>query len=370
MTGPDKQTPYPATSKYEDLAYHYLTSEPSIIVSDRTGEVRFGNDADYQKFVDSGASVAEYLDNRERQALVDEFERHMPPGDFSLPVGVAEALSAAISRLQEYSRKKVLETDTTDDERYELMRGERDLSNAFAGIVTALDLYDPDGGIANNSTNYDYFLDTHAWYMKGRRGRNGGYVSTYEVCNDTYYPDDEDHASELSSIRAFATEHGVDEQWPDEFHHPAKLEIRVDPAKRIEFVYTPMAESAKSRHASTSEVVARDGKTRVYENESLSIRIDLDPTSPSGIALDIGRNEYDGERDGKRMRRNADLLGGLLARTSETGSHEYTGLTPDMADEFKVFAEKFAVQLDLQHKEFRASKRRQGLAQAGLRLVS
>ena len=218
--------------------------------------------------------------------------------------------------------------------------------------------------------NSDYFLYTHAWYQSGRRGRHGGFIAEYIVCNDTYSPDDEDHDDVLEELKEEGQRYGGEELWPDEFHKSAKLEIRVDPLKRIEFIYTPEATTAMQRHASKSKVV-REGVERHYENNALSIRIDLDPTAPNGVALDVGRSEYDGQREGQHMVRSADLLGSVLSRTSETGSHEYAGFTEAMAEQFMTFAEQLSVQLSLQHDEYQeVLKQHQKLGHSTLRVAS
>lgn len=364
MTTTNETKPYPATSTYELNAFYGLGGK---YVSDATGEVRFTKPADYETFVESGLSVAEYLDEHDRQILVGSLRNRLPNGDVGDAIGIA--LGSVLARLQDYSRERVGQ-DITDTERYELMRGERELNCALAGIVVALDLYSPHEVELGVKPDEDYFLDTHAWYESGKRARNSGYLAEYDVCSDLYYPDEEDHADELTALRQDAEHYGEEELWPDEFHHPGKLEIRVNPAKRIEFVYTPSIQVAQRRHASRSEVTTNDGRTRAYDNNSLSIRVDLDPTAPAGIALDVGRSEYEGERDGRRMSRNADLLGSLLSRTAETGSHEYSGFSKKSAEQFREFAERFAIQLDLQQKEYSLTLTRKSLSLAALRQVA
>ena len=357
---------YTASPEYADTARFNLMSwqNDGLYVSDPTGEVCFNSIDELEAFKKSDVTVADFLDERERAAVVKALRFRLPAGE--LGNGVAKAVDAVLSRLQLYSRETVANTGTSDEERYELMRSERDVKFAFSGIIKALDINAGDDEQAHHESDGDYFLDTHAWYVKGTRGRNSGYNAEYVVCNDTYHPDDEDHSDILYELKKEAELiDGVD-LWPDEFHHPAKLEIRIDPTKRIEFIYTPEIETARQRHYSHSEVV-RNGNTKYYDSSSLSIRIDIDPTAPHGIALDVGRSAY----EGSKMTRSADLVGSVLSRTSQTGSHEYTGFTEGMDAEFRIFAEQLSVQLNLQHKEHEAAIRRsQLLAQSGLKRVS
>ena len=200
----------------------------------------------------------------------------------------------------------------------------------------------------NLGTGTSYADDTHAWHSTGRKSRNGGYNAEYTVCSDEYDPDDVDHAEQVAAL-------GDGDDWPDEFHHPGKLQIRIDPGARIEFIYTPQIETAKARHESRATVTHGDRES-VYDNHSLSIRLDLDHSAPYGIALDIGRSAYDGGKNGRHLTRDADLLGGVFESIEAQGSHEYTGFDESSAALFRDFAERFALQLYLQQKNIRAFK--------------
>ena len=131
--------------------------------------------------------------------------------------------------------------------------------------------------------------------------------------------------------------------------------MRVDPERRIEFVYTPELESAQNRHLSHATTV-QGGVERIYSNSALSIRIDLDSTAPHGVALDIGRSTYEGEKDGRSLHRDSDLLGSVFDEIGDQGSHEYAGFGEGASQEFKNFAERLAIQLDLQNKEIQRVK--------------
>lgn len=103
--------------------------------SDGTGEVVFSSTSQRDDFLRRGITAAEYLDEVQRTALVHSTIDRLPEGGMS--ASVATAIEAVLDRLQAYSRDKVSQLDTTDEERHELMRGERDLSAALTGIVRA-----------------------------------------------------------------------------------------------------------------------------------------------------------------------------------------------------------------------------------------
>lgn len=285
----------------------------------------------------------------------------MPHG--GLQESITTALATIVTRQLQAVREKKLTGDLSSAEELDLLRSLRDVEFALAGITKSLDLYSPLG------SNPEEPYGSRAWYQTGRKGRNSGFVSMYNVCNDEFEPDTDDHRSVLDKIDHDAELSMGYDLWPDEFHHPAKVEIRVDPQSRIEFKYIPEIETAKSRHFSHSEVSDEKG-VRVYEESALSIRIDLDPKAPNGIALDLGRSPYEGGRNGRNLTRTGDLVGLVLMSDDRTGSHEYTGFDDESAQKFRNFAERFAVQLDLQKKEFILGSRRGSLAEVALRATS
>ncbi len=327
-----------------------------VCVTDVNGSLMFDNESDFKEFLKLDVGTTEYRNFQGCKWMISLIEQRLPAGDLSRAMAVA--LNTVIQKQLAYIRKQRLSTDDMEHEE-DLFRSQRDLGFALASIAKAMDIHSEPGVLV-----VDDPIGTHAWYRRGQKGRNGGYVAEYAVCTDEFNPDIVDHQDALAELDN--PDEGGEKEWPDEFHYPGKLEIRIDPERRIEFVYTPEILSAKQRHMSHSRV-ERDGDTKDYHNESLSIRLDLDETAPAGIALDVGRGAYTGERNGKIMTRTGDLLGTVLTHASETGSHEYSGITDDMAKQFRAYAERFAVHLDLQHKNNRVAQQKTKLARGALR---
>lgn len=300
----------------------------------------FDSEEELEDFKQLDVGVREYGNYKEGLALAELAFEKLPDGDLTKAMLTA---TAVVARKQlDYIRKRRLEPGLEREELDDLLRSQRDLNHALAGVASSLDLYSESG-----TTPVQEPYDTFSWYLSGRITRGGGYVAEYNICNDEFYYDEIDHKNIIDEIN----ESDDYAPWPDEFHHPGKMEIRVDPKKRIEFVYTPGTPSARARHFSRSEV-SENGKTRYYNNNALSIRLDLDPYAPNGIALDIGRSPHDHERDGRLSYRTGDLLGSVMAEASPTGSHEYAGFAEGMTENFRNYAERLAIWLLLQNKAY------------------
>ena len=276
--------------------------------------------------------------------------------------GINNALVAAVKQKigdmfvyiakKDFAAKELGQLDNTDEgqEAQRLLQAQRDLSFMLESGSMCLNL-----GQQNPEPSYG----TNAWYTRGVKDRDGGFRSEYEVCNDRFDYDKDDHAKQIEKLEADDSE-GYN--YPDEFHFPGKFEVIDNPLARVEFLYTPEAETAQARHSSHSQRTD-SGKTREYANNGISMRIDLDPTAPYGIALDIARSEYDGVKNGGHVKRTADLLGDIFTEASTHGSHEYTGFTADMRGHFKEFAEELGLTLHLQKQElaFQDDERLKGL---------
>lgn len=314
----------------------YGTSQVIAAVDDNDGFFEFEDSTKQALFERVDVGIREFSYYVASLAAIDSVSTSMPQG--GLADGVSLAAKAKVTKLLSEQRQLLLNPQTTPDKIESTHYAQRDLAFALMAISSALNL-----GLEEYYVN-----DSYAWYDRGAKWRNGGYSAEYAVCNDEIDADNIDHAAQIEQI-------GDDELWPDEFHYPGKLEIRVNPAVRIEFIYTPEIESASNRHASHTTVM-HDGRSRVYDNNSLSIRIDLDPNAPYGVALDIGRSAYDGGKNGRHITRDSDLLGGVFEGIDEQGSHEYTGFDESSRGAFRNFAERLAVQLDLQNKNVRAAK--------------
>lgn len=313
-------------------------SWPVIVAMDDEGErqLELSSPEERELFEDLDVGVREFGYFMASLSAIDDVSQSLPEGGISRGFNIAARLMA--EKIIKRQRQVQVDEELTYEQTERLRYAQRDLTFALTNISAALSL----GGEGHTNT-----LNPQVWYGKGVKTRNSGYNSTYTVCNDVFDADDIDHASQISEIE--------DDLWPDEFHYPGKLEIRVDPLKRIEFIYTPEIETVKSRHVSHS-TVREAGRERVYSNDSLSIRIDLDSNAPNGVALDIGRSAYSGHKDDRTLERDADLLGGVFGEISDQGSHESSGFSKGATDEFRNFAERLAVQLDLQNKVVNSAK--------------
>lgn len=314
----------PGATQYD--VYEVLDKEThEVITFDTTDEL--------QDFIDLDVGVREYSRYRSTLEAIRDAANCLPVSSI-----VDGFMSAANSALRD--KLALARRIRTGDEKIitldEIYISFRELNFAFSAIAAAL-------AVGAGQPQADYLA--HAWLIKGKIPSNGvgAYNAVYDVCNDTYVDEgDQDQPEDGDYFDGYP-----------EIHYPGELEVRVDPLKRIEFKYTPKLESARSHHHSHSQITYTDGRQRKYDNCSLSIRIDLDPDSPAGINLDVARSDMDGPfgSDGKKIQRQGDLVGKVLAAASPDGSHRYEGFTPAMANEFRTFAERLALQLYLQGKE-------------------
>lgn len=136
--------------------------------------------------------------------------------------------------------------------------------------------------------------------------RSSGTTGEFEVCYDSIdYYDDQD----ISSVKESDYE-----EYPDFYHYPGKLKISVSD-HRIEFSLQHELPEAEERYAQTIHTERGDITTN-----TISIRIDKDPSAPHGYSVDIGRDP----RETSKLSRRGDLLGTLLSATRDDGSHFYT----------------------------------------------
>ena len=344
----DTYTELPPTTfarirKYQEMDVFHDWDEPGVTKYDvyevwdnQTDEIMtLDTVEELDDFILLDVGVREYGRYKSTLQSVEDAVRGMPMSRVS--EGVLQAAKSALrDKLALVRRIRTGEEQSVTLE--EVYTSFRDLNFAFSSIATALSL-------GSDSLPSDHLA--HAWFKTGKAPSNktGAYNAQYDVCNDTYVDEGDQDKSESGRYYDSGAE----------IHYPAELEIRVDSEKRIEFNYTPKLSSARAHHHSQSLVHHEDGRTRQYDNWSLSIRIDLDPDAPAGIALDIARSDHKERtyKDGKKIDRQGDLVGKVMAAASPHGSHQYEGFTPDMAADFKNFAEHFAVQLDLQRKELK-----------------
>lgn len=206
----------------------------------------------------------------------------------------------------------------------EIRRALRDLNFMLDSIYMAL------GGEID--WEFDNFNPTFCDFLSGRKYKNNGYESSYEVRTVSYF----DHG-DFDDI--------IDDEkdnW-DLFQYEGTLNIQIDPLSRISFDYIPKQSSANDYHKTETIIQNKKGERLAYNNNGLSLRIDIDKTAPCGIALDVGRSPYDASKSEGAFSRDGDLLGSIFAQVSPNGCHEYSGFTTEMRDKFKPFAEELAL---------------------------
>lgn len=320
---------------YTGHVYNEWATTVAVDDNERLIELNQSDQLELFKQLDVGIKEFDYFTNATYS--IDQISSSLPDGE--LAQGFNVAAKTMLQKIISKQRQVLLDPRTASEQADRYNYALRDLTFALTNISSALNL---------SGAWDDDLLNINIWYSRGRKSRNSGYIAEYIVCNDEFDPDDIDHSAQVDEL-------DPDDLWPDEFYYPGKLEVRVDPERRIEFVYTPELESAQNRHVSHATTV-QGGVERIYSNNALSIRIDLDSTAPCGVALDIGRSTYEGEKDGRSLHRDSDLLGSVFDEIGDQGSHEYTGFAEGVSQEFKNFAERLAIQLNLQNKEIQKAK--------------
>ena len=208
----------------------------------------------------------------------------------------------------------------------EVARAQRDLFMLEQAAVLAFGVRDGYEGIVASSA----YLQPIEYKKTG----SGKHRFTYEIVVETFWYEG-DHEDMTLDER--------NNNWPDGVPYSGKLTIEIDPERRIDLDLRPDQASARQYHA-TEDVVQRGEKLVSHAFEGLSLRIDLDPKSPAGLAVDMGRSEYQSDV----FIRDADLMGKVMSVADpEAGSHTYEGFTKDMLPDFEPMAEQLAVKLAL-----------------------
>lgn len=309
---------------------YYLPEEAAAwTVDDEEGTTLTLDQSSMEELIHLDVGPKEYSYYADIRNSIESLQLALPNG--ALKDGITIALSAKSMDLLAATRQARRESDFPIS-LGDIHRAQRDLFFSLSALRGVVGATEDDNLIAED--------DTHIWRTFGKRIQNGGYVSDYKVCTDL--------SSDEKDQDGIAPE---DKDYMDTFHYPGKVQLKIEPLKRIEIIYTPDRQSARDYHTSHTDITAPDGKQTSFDNDSLSLRIDIDELAPAGIALDIGRSAYDGGRNGKSMQRNGDLLGRIFQSVTPYGSHEYSGFTPAMKDEFRGFAEQLALRQYLRSQE-------------------
>ena len=249
-------------------------------------------------------------------------------GSSDLSRATGSALAARGAELVEAYEKQ--QHSKSDDAELDILRAQRDLYFLVTALTVALGQRGWQEGVE---------AGTHVFFESGKKKGRGTYESRYRVNSDTYedegdFEDYEYDSDDLTRNRDLLSEDG--------FGYAGTLVVEIDPEHRINFSYRPDQASAEAHYEQTVKVT-RDGKERAWMTRDLSVRLDLDPTAPNGLSLDVGRSPYEGEN----LERPGDLVGKVLATTSSEGSHTYEPFTSDMVPEFSNMAEMLIVHQDL-----------------------
>jgi len=278
---------------------------------------------DYAEEVTQPVSVDMYWRNKGMKHEAVEFGEGLGAG--ALQVAVGAAIARRSDDIVEVARRVGAgqESRVTIEE---VARAQRDL---YFLMQTALH-------VLGKRENYD---DGTAIYPQQdkKTGRNA-YTFSYKTTTETvdFEGDFED---------ASASE--IDILWAEGTPYKGTMTVTVDPEKRISFSYRPDQASAQ-RHHTTEDIAQRGDKLVHHGFDDLNLRIDLDPKSPAGVAVDFGRSEYESDT----YLRDPDLLGRVMEIADpENGSHTYDGFTPDMQEQFRPMAEGLIVKLALSFNE-------------------
>ncbi len=258
-------------------------------------------------------------------------------GQGDLPRAVGVALQLRIHELADLGMA-VGSGERSDVELNDVTRARRDLGFLLSGLTVALGARDWQAGVENQ---------TYVYFRGAKKAGKERFESEYDTCVDRFYPEGDGDFEWVDDDGGGGAYKDVNGKMPDnseEVHYPGKILIAVDPDKRINFSYFHELDSSAVHYRQTISRISLSGKPVDDEAADLSVRLDLDPTAPAGIALDIGRSSFRSET----YSRLGDLMGKLLSVSSpETGSHTYAPFTESMVEEFKNVAEYLAVHQDL-----------------------
>lgn len=319
------EQPHPSTSPNGSKPWWYdETLENSHFVQSQSGAEYAIDDTVYNEFLNHDVDIADFLRYTDMVKTADECRRGLP--DMPISDGVVAAMKAKADQvLQALEQAPDNEYDMPSVD--EVRRAMRDIYFLYSCLALVTGAHSSHEAIEKNLT--------FAYPKSHRHLNNGRYESIIKVQNETLL-DEGDFVEITGEDRDYDFQEG--------FAYIGQLRILIDPKKRIEISYTPEQESAQAYHA--SETVVRNDTQKRYQNTDISMRIDIDHTAPAGVALDLGRSAFEGDK----LTRPGDLIGNVFSSVSPHGSHEYTGFTPDMKDQFPQFADEFALQQYLYHK--------------------
>lgn len=212
----------------------------------------------------------------------------------------------------------------------EVAIAQRDLFFLEQAVIQALGERDFQTGIEISNTIVES--------LEYKKMAGNGYSFTYAASTvTTQYEGDHPEPEEGDVHR------GVDFRWLEGTPYRGRLEVSIDPDRRISFSYIPEQEVSRVRY-DTSHVAERDNKLVHHAFRELNMRLDVDAKSPAGVALDLGRSAFESDT----FLRDGDLLGRVMELADPVnGSHTYDGFTSEMLPQLRDIAERLIVQLTL-----------------------
>lgn len=143
---------------------------------------------------------------------------------------------------------------------------------------------------------------------------------------------------------------------PD-FHYYDGMSVVSSSETRLDTYFGPYNPQSLSRYTSSSSAIA-DGK-EVHFPTGISIRLDIDPNSPTGISLDIGRDK----RETDKFKRNCDVVGMINQQVrGAEGSHFTSRFEGISEEEVKSFNREVAELINSIKENARYQSRLEGMA--------
>lgn len=201
--------------------------------------------------------------------------------------------------------------------------------------------------VTNNATElksnpdrhmYDMLIELYSWMGDYQHLQDG--VDEFSFANhqslDLFV---QPHAITSTERQELYDIYGGKEQfWEASADHDIWLDgtlrvfVRDSPdTKRLNIAYRASLGTTRNQH-SAQAVYDRGSRLQHKIHSDFSIRLDIDPNSPSGLSLDIGRDTA----EKTTILREADAAGRVFGTVSTYGSHTDT-FSPDMIEQLPVF---------------------------------
>jgi len=323
-------TPDYVKTSFSEIVKSNINNYPLWIAKNTDNENKSGGyeawlfeEEDVNDFIRLDVGVKEYLNYVDVEELIKEISGLLP--DNSVRDGFLKAVYAktmdllAAARLARTNpdfnfKKGDIETALID---------EVHLLSAISAVLGSEDVCDD--------------CRTKCIFKENKKNQNGGSRGVYEINSERLMP--------AKFNIPFSKK--LSERMILKDNRKGMLSVSIDPSRRVSFEYTPISDWYGGWHKSETIILSKKFEQTKFSNDGLCLRIDIDETAPEGIALDLGRSEYDAKKSDGFFSRTGDLLGNIFSEVSPNGCHEYTGFTSEMKNDFRAFAEELAVKQHL-----------------------